>query len=67
MPAMILIAGVTTGPVAAALALVFVLGGIVVASNGAGRRCPRPPIAYRVGGGLVLTAFGVALVVRALA
>jgi len=62
-----LIAGVSTGPVAAVLSMVFVLGGIWIASNGAGRWNPRLPMAYRIGGGLVVTAFGVALVIQALA
>ena len=61
-----LIAGVSKGPTAAVLASLFVLFGIIVTTNGAGRWDPRLPMVYRVGGGFVVIAFGIGLVVHAL-
>ena len=61
-----LIAGVTGGPVAAALAIVFVVGGILIATDGAGRWSPPLSRTLSVAGEVIIIAFGVLLVVQAL-
>ena len=67
MRALSLIAGAFTGPGVTPAIVLFALGGAMVASNGAGRWDPPLPMAYRVGGSLVVFAFVVFLVGRAFA
>jgi cytochrome c biogenesis protein CcdA len=48
------------------LAIVFVVGGILIATDGAGRWSPPLSRTLRVAGGVIIIAFGVLLVVQAL-
>ena len=67
MRALSLIAGAFTGPGVTPAIVLFALGGVTIASNGAGVWDPPLPMAYRVGGGLVVFAFVVFLIGMAFA
>lgn len=62
------LAGITRGPVAGVLATVFVLGGVLVLTNGLRRwsEAKRARSPLRIGGGMIVIGFGVYLIVLAL-